>query len=80
MCRTCENIADTNNQNYVANLKLDDLYPKIQDEITYLSAYADSLLLNVTNNLTESFHSIVCAEVGKRVFHGACVLTILKFE
>ena len=48
------------------------LYPKIQDAITYLSAYADSLLLNVTNNLAESFHSIVCAEVaGKRVFYGA---------
>ena len=37
--RTCENIADTN---YVPNLKLYGLYPKIQDAITYLSSYADS--------------------------------------
>ncbi|KYN22252.1 hypothetical protein ALC57_05353 [Trachymyrmex cornetzi] len=70
--RTCENIAKTNNQNYVPHLKLYGLYPKIQNAIAYLSAYADSLLLNVSNNLAESFHSTVCAEIGgKHVFYGA---------
>jgi len=70
--RSCENIAETNTQNYVPYLQLYGLYPKIENAIKYLSAYSDSLLFNVTNNFAESFQSAICTEVGgKRVFYGA---------
>ncbi|KYM93397.1 hypothetical protein ALC62_16002, partial [Cyphomyrmex costatus] len=70
--RICENTTNSNEENYVPHLKSYGQYPKIQNAIIYLSVYADSLLLKVTNNLAESFHSVVCAEIGgKRVFYGA---------
>jgi len=37
-----------------------------------LSTYSDSLLLNLTNNPTEWFNSIICKEIaGKRINFGA---------
>lgn len=47
------------------------LYPKIESAVTYLAAYSDSLLLNLTNNPAESFNSIICKEIGgKRINFG----------
>src|SRR5436190_15381051 len=38
----------------------------------HVSAYSDSLLLNLTNNPAESFNSIICKEIGgKRINFGA---------
>jgi hypothetical protein len=69
--RKCEENRETE-QNYVPLLKLHDLYKKVEDAMKYLSVHADSLLLNVTNNRAEGFHSNVCKVIGgKRVFCGA---------
>lgn len=45
--------------NYVPYLKLYGLYQKIENAITYISGYSDSLLLHFTNNPAESFNSII---------------------
>ncbi|XP_067203566.1 uncharacterized protein [Linepithema humile] len=58
-------------QNYVPYLKFHGLYQKIESAVTYLSAYSDSLLLNLTNNPAESFNSIICKTIGgKRINFG----------
>jgi len=58
-------------KNYVPYLKCYGLYQKIESAVTYLSAYADSLLLNLTNNSAELFNSIICKEIGgKRINFG----------
>jgi len=58
-------------QNYVPYLKLHGLYDKIESAVKYLSAYSDSLLLNLTNNPAEAFNSIICKEIGgKRLNFG----------
>jgi len=70
--RSCKDNRDTNEKNYVPFLRLYGLYQKIQNAITYLSAYSDSLLLNLTNNPAELFNSVICKEIGgKRVNFGA---------
>jgi len=66
--RSCKDNRDINEKNYVPFLKLYGLYQKIQNAITYLSAYSDSLLLNLTNNPAELFNSVICKEIG-----GKCV-------
>ncbi|XP_067216432.1 uncharacterized protein [Linepithema humile] len=58
-------------QNYVPYLKFHGLYQKIQNAVMHLSAYSDSLLLNVTNNPAEWFNLIICKEIGgKRINFG----------
>ncbi|XP_072766253.1 uncharacterized protein [Anoplolepis gracilipes] len=65
--RTCEEKV----QNYVPYLKLHGLYDKIENAVRHLSAYSDSLLLNLTNNPAEAFNSIICKEIGgKRLNFG----------
>lgn len=70
--RECEDNHDETEKNYVPFLKLHGLYSAIESAIRYLSAYSDSLLLNLTNNPAESFNSIICKEIGgKRINLGA---------
>ncbi|KMQ82941.1 hypothetical protein RF55_21408, partial [Lasius niger] len=69
--RTCKENCDETKKNYVLFLKLHGLYPKIESAVMYLSAYFESLLLNLTNNPAESFNSIICKEIGgKRINFG----------
>ncbi|XP_067207257.1 uncharacterized protein [Linepithema humile] len=68
--RICEENHDKK-QNYVPYLKAHGLYQKIESAVMYLSAYSDSLLLNLTNNPAEWFNSIICKEIGgKRINFG----------
>ncbi|XP_067205374.1 uncharacterized protein [Linepithema humile] len=73
-CKERGRICDENRekiQNYVPHLKFHGLYQKIESAVMYLSAYSDSLLLNLTNNPAESFNSIICKEIGgKRINFG----------
>ncbi|XP_072750547.1 uncharacterized protein [Anoplolepis gracilipes] len=62
--RTCEENCEKI-QNYVPYLKLYGLY-EIESAVKYLSAYSDSLLLNLTNNPAEAFNSIICKEIGSK--------------
>jgi hypothetical protein len=66
--RTCEHNSEKI-KNYVPYLKLYGLYSKIESAIMHLSAYSDSLLLNLTNNPAESFNSIICKEIGGKRIH-----------
>ena len=67
--RICKD--NENEKNYVPSLKSFSLYDKIENAISYISCYSDSLLLNMTNNPAESFNSIICKEIGaKRIFYG----------
>jgi len=69
--RTCKETCDETNKNYVPFLKFHGLYSKIESAVIYLSAYSESLLLNLTNNPAESFNSIICKEIGgKRINFG----------
>ena len=66
--RICKD--NENEKNYVPSLKSFSLYDKIENAISYISCYSDSLLLNMTNNPAESFNSIICKEIGaKRIFY-----------
>jgi hypothetical protein len=66
--RTCKENRDKI-ENDVPNLKLHGLYQQIESAIMHLSAYSDSLLLNLTNNPAESFNSIICKEIGGKRIH-----------
>ncbi|XP_029173197.1 uncharacterized protein LOC114942073 [Nylanderia fulva] len=55
-------------ENYIDSLKSHGLYLEIEEAVEYISGYSDSLLLNYTNNITESFNSSICAQIGgKRI-------------
>lgn len=55
-------------KNYVPELKLHGLYQKVENIMQQMSNYADSLLLNLTNNPAEWVNSFICKAVGgKRV-------------
>lgn len=55
-------------ENIVDNLKAYGLWQEIMSANHYLSCFSDSLLQSVTNNLAETYNSIVCKFVaGKRV-------------
>lgn len=72
-CKERGHICEKNDKikNYVPDLKFYGLYQKIEHAITHLSAYSDSLLLNLTNNPAESFSSIICKQIGgKRIYFG----------
>jgi len=59
-------------ENHVPFLKVYGLYQKVETAVERLSTYSDSLLLNLTNNPTEWFNSIICKEIaGKRINFGA---------
>ncbi|KMQ86118.1 hypothetical protein RF55_14999 [Lasius niger] len=67
----CKENCNETKKNYVPFLKLHGLYPKIESAVMYLSAYSESLLLNLTNNPAESFNSIICKQIGgKRINFG----------
>ncbi|XP_077260812.1 uncharacterized protein LOC143896691 [Temnothorax americanus] len=68
--RTCEENRE-GTKNWVPYLKVHGLYQKIESAIMYLSAYSESLLLELTNNPAELFNSIICKEIGgKRINWG----------
>jgi len=61
-----------NKENHVPFLKVYGLYQKVETAVERLSIYSDSLLLNLTNNPTEWFNSVICKEIaGKRINFGA---------
>lgn len=57
-----------------------DIREKITEFVSYLSRHANSLILDVDNNIVEQFNSIICKYIGgkrvnyclKRSYQGRC--------
>ena len=66
--RKCEEDGEKGERNIVPDLNAHGLYQKVCYAVEYISCFSDSLLINFTNNMAESFNAIICKDIGgKRI-------------
>ena len=70
--RKCEENEGHRQPNIVPDLRAHGLYQKVCCAVEYISCFSDSLLFNLTNNVAESFNSIICKDIGGKRINFGC--------